>query len=327
MSEARLLIVEDSKTQRAFYASVFEGHYTLRFATNGKEALDCVAEEVPDVILLDVEMPELDGYEVCRQLRAQEHVMPILFVSAHVELSERLQGYDAGGNDFLCKPIDPRELVLKVELVLRQREEEKRLQENGRTAFSAAMTAMSAMSEMGVLIDFIRNVSKLGNYVDIAGAICSTLDAYGLHGCLQIYGSEGEHLQSTDGHATPLEASIIANARTLTHIYTSGSNTSFNYPHCCLVIRDMPLDDEDRCGRLRDHLAILAEVAATRAQALDELHREIKQLELRLQDQQAALVSLRRRLPAASATLGLSPEQQTGLGRIFDQLLIAAPRD
>lgn len=327
MSEARLLIVEDSKTQRAFYATVFEGHYALRFATNGKEALDCVTEEVPDVILLDVEMPELDGYEVCRLLREQEHAMPILFVSAHVELSERLQGYDAGGNDFLCKPIDPRELVLKVELVLRQREEEKRLQENGRSAFSAAMTAMSAMSEMGVLIDFIRNVSKLGNYVDIAGAICNTLDAYGLHGCLQIYGGEGEHLQSTDGQATPLEASIIANARTLTHIYSSGSNTSFNYPHCCLVIRDMPLEDEDRCGRLRDHLAILAEVAATRAQALDELHREIKQLESRLQDQQAVVVSLRRRLPAASATLGLSPEQQTGLGRIFDQLLIAAPRD
>lgn len=327
MSEARLLIVEDSKTQRAFYAGVFEGHYALRFATNGKEALDCVAQEVPDVILLDVEMPEMDGYEVCRQLRAQEHVMPILFVSAHVELSERLQGYDAGGNDFLCKPIDPRELLLKVELVLRQREEEKRLQENGRTAFSAAMTAMSAMSEMGVLIDFIRNVSKLGNYVAIAGAICTTLESYGLHGCLQVYGSEGEHLQSTDGQATPLEASIIANARTLTHIYSSGSNTSFNYPHCCLVIRDMPLDDEDRCGRLRDHLAILAEVAATRAQALDELHREIKQLENRLQDQQSALVSLRRRLPAASATLGLSPEQQTGLGRIFDQLLITAPRD
>ena len=327
MAEARLLIVEDSKTQRAFYGSVFEGHYTLRFATNGKEALDCVATEVPDVILLDVEMPELDGYAVCRQLRAQEHEMPILFVSAHVELSDRLQGYDVGGNDFLCKPIDPRELVLKVELVLRQREEQMRLQETGRTAFSAAMTAMSAMSEMGVLIDFIRNVSKLGNYVDIAGAICTTLEAYGLHGCLQIYGTEGEHLQSTDGQATPLEASIIANARTLTHIYSSGSNTSFNYPHCCLVIRDMPLEDEDRCGRLRDHLAILAEVAATRAQALDELHREIKQLEARLQDQQAALVALRRRLPAASATMGLNPDQQTGLGRIFDQLLITAPRD
>lgn len=325
MSEARLLIVEDSKTQRAFYAGVFEGHYALRFATNGKEALACVAEEVPDVILLDVEMPEMDGYEVCRQLRGQDHAMPILFVSAHVELSERLLGYDAGGNDFLCKPIDPRELVLKVELVLRQRTEQMRLQENGRTAFSAAMTAMSAMSEMGVLIDFIRNVSKLGNYVDIAGAICTTLEAYGLHGCLQIYGSEGEHLQSTDGQTTPLEASIIANARSLSHIYSSGSNTSFNYPHCCLVIRDMPLEDEDRCGRLRDHLAILAEVAATRAQALDELHREIKQLEARLQDQQAALVALRRRLPAASATLGLSPEQQTGLGRIFDQLLIATP--
>ena len=322
MSEAKLLVVEDSKTQRAFYASVFEGHYATRFATQGKEALALVEEDTPDVILLDVEMPEMDGYEVCRRLREEGLDMPILFISAHVELQERLQGYDAGGNDFLCKPIDPRELLLKVDLVLRQRDEQLRLQENGRSAFSAAMTAMSAMSEMGVLVDFIRNINKLDSYQEITQSIGNALEAYGLHGCMQVYGSQGEHLHATDGQATPLEASIIANARTLTHIYSSGSNTSFNYPHCCLVVRDMPLDDEDRCGRLRDHLAILAEVAASRAQGLDELHREVSALQARIQAQQDSLVELRRQLPAASASLGLSPEQQTAVGRLFDQLML-----
>src|SRR5574343_205065 len=91
MSEAKLLVVEDSKTQRAFYASVLEGHYDTRFATQGKEALALVEDDTPDVILLDVEMPEMDGYEVCRRLREQGLDMPILFISAHVELQERLQ--------------------------------------------------------------------------------------------------------------------------------------------------------------------------------------------------------------------------------------------
>ena len=73
---------------------------------------------------------------------------------------------------------------------------------------------------------------------------------------------------------------------------------------------------------MRDHLAILAEVAASRAQGLDELHREVSALQARIQAQQASLVELRRQLPAASATLGLSPEQQTAVGRLFDQLML-----
>ncbi|WP_174874488.1 response regulator transcription factor [Vogesella oryzae] len=323
MTEATLLIVEDSQSQCALYRNLFDTQYSLRFAANGQEALASVAQQQPDAILLDVEMPDMDGYAVCSQLRAAGHEMPILFVSAHSQLEDRLQGYDAGGNDFLSKPIDGREMLLKVALALRSVAEKRELQQSGQHAFSAAMTAMSAMSEMGVLIEFIRNVSSLASYGDIATAVCNTLESFGLHGCVQVYGSNGETLHSTDGHASELEASIIANARTLSHIYSSGSNTSFNYPHCCLIVRDMPLDDETRCGRLRDHLAILAEVAATRAQALDELQRELGSLQRQLDALNAAVLALRRELPASSASIGLSSQQQQQLARLFDQQLVA----
>ncbi|MEQ6290322.1 response regulator [Vogesella sp. GCM10023246] len=323
MSEATLLIVEDSQSQCALYRSLFDGQYNLRFAANGQAALTSVAQQLPDAILLDVEMPDMDGYAVCRQLREAGHELPILFVSAHGKLEDRLQGYDAGGNDFLCKPIDGREMLLKVALALRSHAEKRELQQSGQHAFSAAMTAMSAMSEMGVLIEFIRNVARLASYDDIAAAICGTLESFGLHGCVQVYGSRGETLHSSDGQPSELEASIIANARTLSHIYSSGSNTSFNYPHCCLIVRDMPLEDEIRCGRLRDHLAILAEVAASRAQAQDELQREIGGLQQQLDKLNAALLTLRRELPASSAALGLNPQQQQQLARLFDQQLVA----
>ncbi|MFC3625297.1 response regulator transcription factor [Vogesella amnigena] len=323
MSEATLLIVEDSQSQCALYRSLFESCYALRFASNGSDALASVVEQLPDAVLLDVELPDMDGYAVCRQLRDGGHDMPILFVSSHGSLQDRLQGYDAGGNDFLCKPVEGQEMLRKVALALRAHAEKRELQQSGQYAFSTAMTAMSAMSEMGVLIDFIRNASRLGDYSHIAAAICSTLDAYGLHGCVQVYGSHGENLRSTDGPATALEQSIIANARTLAHIYSSGSNTSFNYPHCCLIVRDMPVDDETRCGRLRDHLAILAEVAAARAQALDELQQEVGKLKQQLDAMQGAMLTLRRELPADSAALGLSDEQQQQLARLFDSKLVS----
>ncbi|SCK29224.1 response regulator transcription factor [Vogesella sp. LIG4] len=321
MSEATLLIVEDSQSQCALYRSLFDGLYTLQFAATGLAALDSVAGSPPDAILLDVELPDIDGYRVCQQLRSNGHELPILFVSSHGSLEDRLQGYDAGGNDFLRKPIDGREIVLKVALALRAHAEKRELQQSGQHAFSAAMTAMSAMSEMGVLIDFIRNASRLASYGDIAAAICGTLEAYGLHGCAQVYGSSGETTLSTDGSPSALEASIIANARTLSHIYSSGCNTSFNYPNCCLIVRDMPVDDDTRCGRLRDHLAILAEVAAARAQALDELQQQTSTLQQQLDALHSAVLTLRRELPAAGASLGLSDEQQQRLVRLFDSKL------
>src|SRR3954468_274005 len=102
---ARVLVAEDDQRLRESLGRVltFEG-YSVRFASDGAEALACVAEEPADVIVLDVMMPNVDGLTACRRLRANGDRTPVLMLPARHEVSDRVAGLDAGADDYLVKP-------------------------------------------------------------------------------------------------------------------------------------------------------------------------------------------------------------------------------
>ncbi len=97
------------------------GHDTVRF-DRAEEALDRALSLPPDLFLLDIMLPGVDGLELCRQIRASNALsrVPIIFVSAKISEDDRLRGFDAGADDYLTKPFSPRELVARVEAVLRR---------------------------------------------------------------------------------------------------------------------------------------------------------------------------------------------------------------
>ena len=112
-----VLIVDDEPANRTLLRDPLEVHgYEILEAENGEQALQMVAQRPPDVILLDVMMPRLDGYEVCRLLKkdARTATIPVLMVTALSERMERLMGIAAGANDFLTKPVDLQEVALRV---------------------------------------------------------------------------------------------------------------------------------------------------------------------------------------------------------------------
>lgn len=88
-------------------------------ARNGREALDFFRKNAPDLIILDIGMPEMDGLEVCRQIRKTSDV-PILFLSARDEEIDRVLGLEIGGDDYVTKPFSPRELTARVNAILRR---------------------------------------------------------------------------------------------------------------------------------------------------------------------------------------------------------------
>jgi len=117
LSRGSVLVVDDEEQNRTLLHDSLEAHgYEITEAANGLEALERVAERLPDVILLDVMMPQMDGFEVCRRLKQHPitaHV-PILMVTALSERKERLMGIAAGANDFLNKPVDMQDVTLRV---------------------------------------------------------------------------------------------------------------------------------------------------------------------------------------------------------------------
>jgi len=123
MSEKhRILIVDDDPAIRIILEALLlsEG-YDLVFAENGREALEKAAELTPDLILLDVMMPDMDGFEVCRCLRGDRHLaeVPVIVVTALDDRDSRLEGIEAGADDFVTKPFDRHELRLRVRTITR----------------------------------------------------------------------------------------------------------------------------------------------------------------------------------------------------------------
>jgi CheY-like chemotaxis protein len=112
-----VLVVDDEQSNRMLLRDLLEARgYETREAENGRQALQCVVEHPPDLILLDIMMPVMDGFEVCRRLKrnSQTAPIPILMITALSERQERLIGIQAGANDFLNKPIDLQDLMLRV---------------------------------------------------------------------------------------------------------------------------------------------------------------------------------------------------------------------
>lgn len=142
----KILVVDDHPSSRMTAVALLsvEGYDVLE-AENGQAALDCVGDADPDLILLDVMMPGMDGYEVCRRLKQEEHtrLIPIVFVTALNDRRARLRGIEVGGDDFLSKPFDQLELSARVKSLIRQKRLNEDLDHAGKVLFSIARTIES----------------------------------------------------------------------------------------------------------------------------------------------------------------------------------------
>ena len=120
-NEPLILIVEDEPKIAALLADYLhnQGGYRTAIADRGDLVLQAVREQRPDLILLDLMLPGLDGIEVCKRVRS-ESTIPIIMVTARVEEIDRLLGLELGADDYVCKPFSPREVVARVKAVLRR---------------------------------------------------------------------------------------------------------------------------------------------------------------------------------------------------------------
>jgi sigma-B regulation protein RsbU (phosphoserine phosphatase) len=121
LSESRLLIVDDVKANIDVLVQALRDEYKLSVALNGEAALRSAEKAPPDLVLLDIMMPGMDGYEVCRRLRAspQTAEVPVMFLSALEDVQNKAQGFEAGGNDYLTKPFEVLEVRARVRSLLK----------------------------------------------------------------------------------------------------------------------------------------------------------------------------------------------------------------
>jgi DNA-binding response OmpR family regulator len=122
MAGEKILVAEDEQDiQKVIRITLkFKGGFDVKFANNGLEVLDLVKETRPDLIILDVMMPRMDGYETCRTLKAQSETadIPVVFLTAKAQEKEIEEGLKLGALDYIKKPFEPDEFVSKVKSIL-----------------------------------------------------------------------------------------------------------------------------------------------------------------------------------------------------------------
>src|SRR5438270_8298867 len=162
-----VLVVDDLRSNR----ELLEGRladlgYDVREATDGIEALDAVAAEEPDLILLDVDMPRLDGIAVCERLKAHpiHRMIPVVILTASNDKATRLRGIAAGADDYLSKPFDAKELLVRTSVLLRDRALNKRLDATEGVLFALAR-AVEARDR-----HTIHHAERVGRYAEAIGA-------------------------------------------------------------------------------------------------------------------------------------------------------------
>jgi two-component system, OmpR family, response regulator MprA len=123
----QILVVDDERAVREALGRALElGGFDVALAADGKEGLGLVEQEAPDVVVLDLMMPGLDGLQACQILRARGDRTPVLMLTARTEVSSRVQGLDAGADDYLVKPFALEELLARLNALLRRHRSDKR---------------------------------------------------------------------------------------------------------------------------------------------------------------------------------------------------------
>lgn len=266
-----ILGVDDEPTNRIILEEVFEDEHELVCVETGQQCIDSVMARKPDIILLDVNMPGMSGLEACRILRAnpENNDIPIIFVSALASPEERLAGYEAGADDYITKPFVTEELKAKVDLTLKQHAAKSQLQESSSYAMKTAMTAMTSASELGLSIRFLQESFDCHSLPDLASKAFEYTNQYGVEASLIMHQDNQSISLFSDNIERPLETSALEQLQSKGRIYTLGNKVIFNGENASMLVRDLPVDDEDKIGRLRDHLAVLLDGIDSRIKAIE----------------------------------------------------------
>ncbi len=328
---ATVMVVEDDEIMRTLLESALGDLYDVISVGSGEACLERFAKERPRIILLDIEMPGIDGYETCRQIKDHEGVTPpVVFISSRDRLEDRLKGYDAGGEDYILKPVAFDELLTKVALRLKAAADHAQLKQMADYASQTAMTAMSSMGEMGVLLQTLQRFNRCVDLDELAASVVQALAEYSLNGMVRLRTTQELIMRSNQGAVSPIEESIIEQVAAMGRIVEYRSRMSVSYEHVVLLVTNAPQDDEDRRGRLRDHLAVLAEgaqvsmLAIHRGIVIKRVLQQTNQALICIQDSERdmhvgtslALQDMTDKLEQAYTSVGLSEKQEDFLAGI-----------
>ena len=256
-SKLKILAIDDEPWNLEIIQHYLQEDYQLILANDGQHGLT-VLEQNPDIdmVLLDVSMPGIDGYEVCKKIRDNSdwQKIPVVFISARGTVEERLKGYKSGGDDYIVKPFECAELLMKIQILEKYQKEKKGLQDNYQMAADVAMEAMTNSQEIGLALEFSKETYAIKSESDLMDLFVNCLKNFGLNAIIRLKNDKCYQWHQCIGQPSPLEKQLVEILAKKDRIFSFEHRTQFNFDRINLLVKNMPIDDEHKYGRYKDLL-------------------------------------------------------------------------
>lgn len=258
----RILVVDDSPNEIRILMELLKQDYAVVAAKSGEKAIELVqGDNPPDLVLMDVTMEPMDGYEACHAIHEIDKNIPVIFVSANTQTDEILKGFDAGGLDYLTKPIEEKVLLNKLNIVFRVTSACDELEAEKVLAAGMASHALSSAGKLGVLLNFLRCGIKLLSHEELAEKIVQACAGFELESSVQVR-ADSVINASSSGVINPLESELLTRSVDMEgRLLERGSRLIVCFESVSVLIKNIPEDDEAVRGEIKDNLMIIAEDA------------------------------------------------------------------
>lgn len=335
-----ILCVDDEPVNLVILEELLQDNYELTTARSGEGCLQQVAVQTPDLILLDVNMPDLDGLETCERLKSGPETaeIPIIFVSALASQEELMAGYGAGGDDYITKPFSEDILKKKIEIVLASQQRKQELKKISDKAVEALMSNLSTTDELGMVVQFLHQCQSADTFEELARNVFDCLREFELDSSLLFLDEPENRVWFSDDIDRPLESQILESLRGQDRVVTFGTRLAINSDHATVLVRNLPSTPE-KVDRVREHLSILIEGLDTRiiamqsqrllderkdvlAKVLEATREHLGKLDETHKQQKARFTEILsvmgKDLEKSLVRLALSARQEAALKKIFD---------
>ena len=271
MALTKILAVDDEPFNLEIIEEILEElDFELRLASSGQECLSMVEEYMPQVILLDVSMPKMNGYEVCKELKANPKTQDIIvmFVSARGTVEERMEGYSVGAEDYIVKPFGHDELKQKLNKLNQVLLEKQQLEKQVKEATSTAFNAMANSSEMGQIVNYVEHIGFINDVEELGKALVECLQAFGLQSNIEFRCNDTKLHFALNGVCSPIVIELFEMLKSKGRLHEFSHRILVNYELVSLLILNMPEHDEQKHGRIRDHICFIVSVTEQQLRAI-----------------------------------------------------------
>lgn len=266
-----VLIIDDNPSDLKLMSELLKKDFNIIESASAEDAVAGLlsGSYVPQAILLDASMPGINGYEACKIIKQNPEfaAIDVIFVSGHSSIEKKIKGYDAGASDFVVKPVQPLELIRKVNSAVQHFVKVQNACTESKIAMETAMTAITDAGELATVVHFMRESFQCMSVKSLAKLIVSSAAGFGLENSIIIQTSHESIAETSGNRIPPLEYEVLSNLKNAERIQQVGHRLILNFGTVSQLIKNLP-DDEEKCGRLRDHLALILEAATSRLKAI-----------------------------------------------------------